>query len=330
MTRQWNNSYPFLRNAPDGNPGALAPTDSSGNGNPSSDTSAIDSLWASFSGVSEVVPDVASAGAGNTQQTPQSSEQQQVGNNQQTVTPPTSPATAAPMAPPTAVPPDQSAAQIAELRGQLNALMQMGANNQQQQAAPQQQQPRMPDFRVQIPNEVVQALRSEDPIQTQQALEYLGNNLGSMVLHRAQQDLGALYQHISQAIPQMVASMIAQHTQMSRWHDDFYKDYSELGVSPQMKQLVANTAAQLAQQGKVTSLDKASGRMVAEAVLQAMGCPPQMIQQFFARKSGQPIVASQQQIHPAIANSMARPMNNGNPLDPNSMNAISDLISGGF
>ncbi len=320
----------FFRNAPDGNPGGAPASGDPGNAGASPDTSAIDSLWASFSGVSETPSNDANAGAGNNQQTPQGGAQQQVTGN-----PPVpaadaaaNPAAAAPMAQPNGQAPDQTAAQLAELRGQLNALLHVNATNQQRQPAPGSQQPQAPAFQVQIPPEVTQALRGEDPIQAQQALEYLGNNLGSMVLQRTQQDLGALYNHISQAIPQMVASMIAQHTQMQQWHNDFYKDYAELGVSPEMKSLVANTAAKLAQAGKIQGLDKAGARMVAENVLVAMGCPPQMIQQFFARKSGQPPM--QQQIHPAIANASARPMQNGNPLDPNSSDAITQLLSGGF
>lgn len=314
----------FFYNVPDeGSSPASAPATTTSD-------SAIDSLWASFSGVSETPPAAAepqSAGAGNQQPAVQGKDGV-VGNTQQTP-PVTETPTAAPMAPPTGIPPDQSAAQLAELRGQLNAVMQMAANNQQRAQPQPQQQPQLPDFPVRIPNEVVQAMRSEDPAQTQAALEYLGSNLGSMVLHRAQQDIGNLYQHIQQAIPQMVSAMIAQHTQMQQWHNEFYGDYSELGVSPQMKQLVAQVASGLAQQGRVTKLDKAAGRMVAEEVLRAMGAPPQMIQQYFARKSGAPAPIPSR-VHPTIANGQARQMSSGNPLDPNSPEAISQFISGGL
>lgn len=315
------NKVYFFRNAPDGvGGGASSPVSDGGS---SSQLNDIADLF-NFSSVQEnqegqeVEP---SAGAGNpAENVPQG--QQNVDPNAQTPDP------MATQQPPQ--PPAVSQADIAELRGQIQGMMQAAyapVNVPQQQT----QQPSAPEFSVQVPDELVQGLSAEDPIVRKRSLEQLGSGLGQMVLHRANQQVAALYNHLSNAVPQMVASMIAQDRQMRQWHDDFYGDYKEFGKTPQMKQLVAGVASQLAQQGKIQDLSKNSHKLVAESVLDALGFPPEQIAAFFARRNGVVQQPTQTGVRrPVIAGQNARPMGNGSAVDPNSPQGIFDLLSGGL
>lgn len=313
----------FFRNTPDGNPGGTPSVDSSG-GSTSSQLDSISELF-NFSSVQEnqegpgVQP--SSAGAGTSQENAIQGQQPVVDPNLQTPDP-----MATQQQP---QPPAVSQADIAELRGQIQGMMQAAYAPV---AVPQQQtQQQVPEFSVQIPDELVQGLSAEDPIVRKRSLEQLGSGLGQMVLNRANQQVAALYQHISNAIPQMVASMIAQDRQMRQWHDDFYGEYKEFGKTPQMKQLVAGIASQLAQQGRIKDLSKDSHKLVAESVLVGLGFPPEQIAAFFARRNG--AVQQQQQAgqrRPVIAAQGARQMGNGSAIDPNSPQGIFDLLSGGL
>ena len=309
-------------NTPDGNPGGNLSSGSDSSS--SSQMNDIAELF-NFSSVQEnqegqgVQP--SSAGAGTTQENATQGQQPVVDPNLQTPNP-----TATQQQP---QPPAVSQADIAELRGQIQGMMQAAYAPV---AVPQQQnQQQVPEFSVQIPDELVQGLSAEDPIVRKRSLEQLGSGLGQMVLNRANQQVAALYTHISNAIPQMVASMIAQDRQMRQWHDDFYGEYKEFGKTPQMKQLVAGIASQLAQQGKIKDLSKDSHKLVAESVLVGLGFPPEQIAAFFARRNG----AVQQQPQtgmrrPVIAAQGARQMGNGSAIDPNSPQGIFDLLSGGL
>lgn len=318
----FRNKIWFFRNTPDGNPGGnLSSGSDSGS---SSQMNDIAELF-NFSSVQEnqegqeVQP--SSAGAGTSQENATPGQQPVVDPNLQTPNPT---ATQQPSQPPTV-----SQADIAELRGQIQGMMQAAYAPV---AVPQQQtQQQVPEFSVNIPDELVQGLSAEDPIVRKRSLEQLGSGLGQMVLNRANQQVAALYTHISNAIPQMVASMIAQDRQMRQWHDDFYGEYKEFGKTPQMKQLVAGIASQLAQQGRIKDLSKDSHKLVAESVLVGLGFPPEQIAAFFARRNR----AVQQQPQtgmrrPVIAAQGARQMGNGSAIDPNSPQGIFDLLSGGL
>lgn len=318
----FRNKIWFFRNTPDGNPGGNLSSGSDSSS--SSQINDISELF-NFSSVQEnqegqgVQP--SSAGAGTSQENATPGQQPVVDPNLQTPNPT---ATQQPSQPPTV-----SQADIAELRGQIQGMMQAAYAPV---AVPQQQnQQQVPEFSVNIPDELVQGLSAEDPIVRKRSLEQLGSGLGQMVLHRANQQVAALYTHISNAIPQMVASMIAQDRQMRQWHDDFYGEYKEFGKTPQMKQLVAGIASQLARQGKIKDLSKDSHKLVAESVLVGLGFPPEQIAAFFARRNG----AVQQQPQtgmrrPVIAAQGARQMGNGSAIDPNSPQGIFDLLSGGL
>ena len=318
----FRNKIWFFRNTPDGNPGGNLSSGSDSSS--SSQMNDIAELF-NFSSVQEnqegqgVQP--SSAGAGTSQENATPGQQPVVDPNLQTPNP-----TATQQQP---QPPAVSQADIAELRGQIQGMMQAAYAPV---AVPQQQnQQQVPEFSVQIPDELVQGLSAEDPIVRKRSLEQLGSGLGQMVLNRANQQVAALYTHISNAIPQMVASMIAQDRQMRQWHDDFYGEYKEFGKTPQMKQLVAGIASQLAQQGKIKDLSKDSHKLVAESVLVGLGFPPEQIAAFFARRNG----AVQQQPQtgmrrPVIAAQGARQMGNGSAIDPNSPQGIFDLLSGGL
>ena len=199
-------------------------------------------------------------------------------------------------------------------------------------AVPQQQnQQQVPEFSVKIPDELVQGLSAEDPIVRKRSLEQLGSGLGQMVFHRANQQVAALYTHISNAIPQMVASMIAQDRQMRQWHDDFYGEYKGIWKDSPNEATCGRHRLSACPAGKDQRSFKDSHKLVAESVLVGLGFPPEQIAAFFARRNG----AVQQQPQtgmrrPVIAAQGARQMGNGSAIDPNSPQGIFDLLSGGL
>lgn len=257
--------------------------------------------------------DPASAGAGKP-----TGDQQQQGSG--APSPDNSAQQPVPMAQPGQQTPDP-AAELAHLRGQLEAWRQAAQMPRQQQPQPQaqQQQPTRPQFPVRLPPEVIQALGAEDPGVRQQAFEYLGQELGSEILHQTQQQTQAVIRQLANAIPQVISSMINQHQQLAAFHNDFYKEHPYFGQTPEFRQYVGQLAQQLAGAGKITKLDKAARDLLAQAVFQSMGVNPGQ------QRPAQP--PQQQQRRPTIANNGARQMPNGSPNDPNSAAGIFDLIS---
>lgn len=278
----------------------------------------FDALFGSFSGVSSTNENPA-AGAGETNGQPPTG-----------TTPPVAVDPAAPMAPQTpAQPPPELAAELATLRGQVEAYQRVVS-----QPAPQMpQQPQaMPSaaevFPVSIPDELVQMMGHEDPSMRRRAFEHLGSELGARMTMQTQQQIGNVVRQIAQAIPQMVGQMIAQHQQMQRWHDDFYGAYPQLGATPELKRFVGQQAAQLAQTGKLAKLDDASFDIVAQAVVMAMGGNPAMLKRVAkAVATAEATPAHKATGRPAIATGSARTVVAGDTVDPNSADAVKQMLA---
>ena len=227
-------------------------------------------------------------------------------------------------------PPAELQAELANLRGQVEAYQQVATRPQPQ--APQQQQPQQPQssaeiFPVSIPDELVQMMSHEDPSMRRRAFEHLGSELGARVMQTTQMQIGNVVRQIAQAIPQMVGQMIAQNQQMQRWHDDFYGAYPQLGATPELKRFVGQQAAQLAQSGKLQKLDDASFDMVAQAVVLAMGGNPSMLKRVAKAVATAAATPAHQTGRPATATNGARQMPTGTPEDPNSAASIQQMLA---
>lgn len=301
--------------------GGGAPVDSAPAANDGAPTQLdFDALFGSFSGVSSTNENPA-AGAGETNGQPPTG-----------TTPPVAVDPAAPMAQqPPQQPPADLAAELANLRGQVEAYQQVATRPA---PAPQQQIPSGPAptsadvFPVSIPDELVQMMGHEDPSMRRRAYEHLGSELGARVTLQTQQQLRGMAAQFVQAIPQMVAQQIAQHYQMQRWHDDFYSAYPQLGATAQLKQFVGQQAGLLAQQGKLSKLDDASFDLVASAVVQAMGGNPAMLKR--VNKAVAAAVSTpvrQNTGRPATAGNGARPMATATDADPNSQASIQQMLA---
>jgi hypothetical protein len=295
----------FYYNAPNDNAGGVA--EAASNNNASADFN-MDELF-NFSGVEENTAEQPAnpTGAGN------QAAEQPAGNNN--VVDPNA-QTTDPMAQqqPVQTPQVDNAVELAKLRGQVEAYQQ--AIQRPQQPAPQNQQqqaPQRPQFPVRLPPEIVQALSAEDPGTRQQAFEYLGSELGSSILYEAQQMQQNMMRQLAAAIPQVMAQQIAQHSQMQNWNNEFYKEFPQLGATPELKQFVGAVAQQMAQAGMIQDLSANSRRLVAQMVAQKMGVQPRQQQ-------------APQMRRPAMAPGNARVMPNGGQVDVNSPEGILDLI----
>ena len=200
--------------------------------------------------------------------------------------------------------------EIAELRGAVTALL------QQPRAMPAQappQAPSMPEFPVEISQEIVEALGSDNIQERRVAVQALGSQLGQRVMQETTQLVSAALQRY---VPQMIAQAAEQRELVRHWHDQFYNKYPVLGKTPQLKRFVSQVAAHMLQTGQLRSLDMAAFDSVAAQTLTSLGIQPR------ARANGGTPVAPAAG-RPTTAARTARPSNPGQ-LDPNSPEGILD------
>ena len=270
------------------------------------------------------------AGAGNPPEAPAQPEPVRTGKfpTPAPKTPVAPAAPEAPMAQPTEpTPAPATAEQLAELRGQLAAHQALLTRPQQPApaAAPSAAPKTAAEvFPVQIPDELVQAIRADDPVMARRGLEHLGSQLGARILNETQTAMTQHLHQMAQAIPQVITSMLVQHQQMQTWHDEFYREFPQLGATPELKQFVGQMAANLGKQGKITGLDGNARKIVARAVMEAILGPGKV-----QPAATSPAPAAPAAKRPAVASSGSRPMANGNIPDPNSAAAIQEILFGG-
>jgi hypothetical protein len=127
-------------------------------------------------------------------------------------------------------------------------------------AATPEAKPQQPRFNFQVPNDVVNALRSDDQEVATHGLNALVNGL-SNAIWQAQQEFIA-----SELIPQ-IPRMIQQHMSMveerRRVHDEFYGAYPHLN-KPELKPFVGQLAIQLAQETGAKTWDTAFSQKLVE------------------------------------------------------------------
>ncbi len=125
-----------------------------------------------------------------------------------------------------------SNAQIQNLQQQLTETR--NAIAQPQQAQPgQQAQPQVPQFNMNVPEQYVVALSSEDPAVRQQALNQLVNGIAQTVHQQTMNDVRTQVQQVGPQVQQQ----ISQEQESNRIQQDMYGTYPEL--SNMMEQVVA-------------------------------------------------------------------------------------------
>ena len=139
---------------------------------------------------------------------------------------------------------EQNAAMMAELAKVRNAPQEAAG------AAPE-----APAYAVEIPDQLANAIFSEDPAQARQGLNYMVNSIMNK-LHAdfsaaLQQQSAAIVQQVSRDVPQRIYQEQSAAQQAKTIHDDFYGTYPEFN-KPELKPLV-----------QTVTLEKAKARLAA-------------------------------------------------------------------
>jgi ribosomal 50S subunit-associated protein YjgA (DUF615 family) len=151
---------------------------------------------------------------------------------------------------------EQLMAQNAELLNVVKSLQQpqVQPNQQQQQIQGQangqhahQVQPetltQIPSYDFNIPDQLVNMLASEDPVERKQALAATVQGVATTVHQQVLQQVGTIVQHLQTTIPQQIAQ--AQQAAAVRQHvvSDFYGKYPQLDT-PELRTVVQTIANQ--------------------------------------------------------------------------------------
>jgi len=137
--------------------------------------------------------------------------------------------------------------QVAILRAELAALRGNPQPQPQQPQAPGPQAPQGYDpskpvnYTLEIPDNVMMGLSSDDPVQRKAAVSNLLGGFGRYVDFHFR----AAMNHAVSNIPAMVQNMIREHSHSQRMHDDFYGKYAELNI-PHLKPMIGQIAGDLA------------------------------------------------------------------------------------
>ena len=188
---------------------------------------------------------------------------------------------------------------------------------------PEQVSDPVPDYNLDVPDVLMEAIRGEDPLRAKQAMSALATGLAQSV----HQTVRAEYEAKLAQVPQTVQSQMDTRSQQQQIYDDFYTTYPELN-QPQFKAMIpviANQAAQeLGVSGWTTQLRDEIARRASPLVptlhqrlvqQQAVGqqgalmAQPQAVpQQALGRPAAAPQYVQQPGMYPAPAATPAVPM----------------------
>lgn len=155
---------------------------------------------------------------------------------------------------------------VEELRRQLEEQRQIVLQLQQRLIEAQQQPPQQPGraageaakgeedpfAQVQIPDEIVRLLESDDPLDRKRALAALVAGTGRLVYQRVLDRVQAL----SETLPRQVEQAALSVAEQQRIYADFYGKFPELN-RPELRPLVAQVAQQVAQERGITAWSEA-------------------------------------------------------------------------
>ncbi len=168
----------------------------------------------------------------------------------------------APVATPT-VPPEVET--LKQEVAALRALVAAGVNPaqaQQQPAQPQQEDffKDIPQYPVQVPDQLFDAMNSEDVNTRRGALNALLSTHGRIVHAMVTRDMTA---RIAALVPQQVQQITQRQTEERAVFDDFYTRHKDLN-NPALRPMVVQVAAQVMQQQNSTQYTPQIGDIIAE------------------------------------------------------------------
>jgi hypothetical protein len=134
---------------------------------------------------------------------------------------------------------------VTEQQQQISQLLQRTTPQAQAQpegAQPQDAGPPVPNYMFEIPDPLLEGLRSEDPGVQRAAYAHLIAG-AAQEIHRQMQ--GTLSENLGPVIEQRLRATIQEESRRKAMHDDFYGTYKFLDV-PRLKPMVAETANQVA------------------------------------------------------------------------------------
>jgi hypothetical protein len=202
------------------------------------------------------------AAAGDPSQSPPAPEAKKATAPDQKAPTTSDPAATAPAAAPQKTPHEVALeaanAQLEQLRQTVARQAEAMANfvKQQEKKPVEGQQPAAPEaakpaYTVEVPPQLFEAIRSDDPEVARQGLNVMVNS----VMNRVHKDVStllaereaAIIAHVSQAVPARMQQQTEVETQARQVHDDFYGTFKELDV-PELKPLVTQVATSIAQE----------------------------------------------------------------------------------
>lgn len=148
-------------------------------------------------------------------------------------------------------PPSQDLARL--VAQQQETITQLLAAQNKPKEPAKKDEPKAPAFNVDIPQEMLAAMASEDPGERAHATKLLINGSMNMVWNKMEQALTAVVAQVREALPQMIQSHTTTTKTQEQVFNDFYGKFPQLN-NPALQPVVVNVAARLAQ------ADKAAGR----------------------------------------------------------------------
>lgn len=211
---------------------------------------------------------------------------------------------AQPAQPPSVTPPAavQKSQREIELEAALQARDQLFNQLTAPTAAQPQNQPPQDEVgahQYQIPAEIMQGFKSEDPNENSRAITAY-TSLVMRTMERGFRDQLKQFQAtlLNETLPRMTQQFMEHRTSSEAIHNDFYNTHKDLNI-PALYPVVLNTAMQLAKQNNIQAWGPEFRDLVASTVRQHL-------------RMAQP---QQQQQPPAILNNNARPVVNAPAQD---------------
>ena len=136
--------------------------------------------------------------------------------------------------------------------------------------------PDLPDYLVNVPDELLAGLGSEDPAERKQAVQYLIQGTAQLVHKTVAKIIDERVSGVSTSVPQMIQQAMVAQTQQKAIFDDFYGKYPEL-KNPVLNTIIKDTAKALQQEGYTewnTNFRDALAKKVKETVAALGGTLP--------------------------------------------------------
>lgn len=144
---------------------------------------------------------------------------------------------------------------VDQLQGRVEATQRLVetllAQGQSQPASQQTTTPKEPKYNFEIPPQIAQAIRSEDPSESAAGMKVLINGLAN----RIYQDVASHIAEQMTSVPQVVQQIIQHQNSQDEIRRDFFSSYPHLS-KPELQPLIAQTAQTLTMQWQ------ASGRQL--------------------------------------------------------------------